>query len=100
MRNTRSGSMASAVIEQQADGGAQLAPGVGLLRQSPPALRRQLVVLRAPVVVRHVPLGLDPAFAFEPMERRIQRPLVDAQRVPGNLLDALRDRPSVLRLER
>ena len=61
---------------------------------------RQLVVLGAPVVVGHVPLGLDPAATFEPVKRGIERALLHLQDVAGNLMDAFGDRPAVLRLER
>src|SRR5690348_191824 len=60
---------------------------------------RELVELRAPIVVRLAPLRLDPAAPFEAMEGRIERSLRNLERRRGDLADALRDRPAVLRLE-
>jgi hypothetical protein len=36
---------------------------------------------------------------LEPVQRGIERPLLDAQQVAGHLLDSLGDRPAVHRLE-
>src|SRR4051812_29847445 len=55
----------------------------------PLALPREAVKLRLAVVLRAAPLGVNPAGFFEPVERRIERPLVDAQDVPRNLLNTL-----------
>ena len=58
------------------------------------ALLRQLVVLRAAIGVRRAPARLQPAAAFEAMERRIERSLADLERVRRDLLQALARWPS------
>ena len=82
------------------DDRAQLAPGRDLTVQTCASAFGQLVVLRAPVVVRRAPRGLDPSSALEPMERGIQGALANIQCGAGDLMQALRDGPSVSRLER
>src|SRR6185503_13042851 len=55
----------------------------------------QLVVLRLAIVLGAAPFGFDQALLFEPVQRRVQRSLVDDQHVFGHLLYALRDSPAV-----
>src|SRR5205823_6648491 len=61
---------------------------------------RELVVLRASIVVGRAPRGADPSAALEPMQRRVQRALWDLKRFARDLLDALGNPPAVHRLER
>jgi hypothetical protein len=56
---------------------------------------RQLVELRPAVVLRRAPFGFEPAAHLEPVQRRIQRALFDAQHVVRRLLDVLGDRVAV-----
>ena len=56
-------------------------PAGGLLRQLPPAERRQRVVARAAVVFGRAPHGRDPAAILEPVERGIERSMLDLQDV-------------------
>src|SRR5262249_5081230 len=91
---------ASGGADDARDGGGQAAPRLFLGAELVPAARGQLVVLRAAIVLRGAPAGLDPAAALEAMQRRVQRPLLNAQRLARALLDALGDGPAVLRLER
>ncbi len=44
-------------------------------------------------------MGPDPATAFEPMQRRIERPLRHLDHVGRDLSDPLRDGPAMLRFE-
>lgn len=53
-----------------------------------------------PAVFRHGPFGLDAATPLQAMQRRVKRALLDAQHVLGNLLNALRNGPAVLRFKR
>ena len=46
------------------------------------------------------PIGLEPALLFEPVERRIERALLNLQCFFGDLLNAFGDGPPVLGLER
>src|SRR5215468_10127327 len=75
-------------VEHLANCGRELAPGAGFC-----------VETRAAVVLGGAPARLDPAAALEPMERRVQRALLDVERRAGDLVEALGDGPSVLRLE-
>ena len=59
----------------------------------------QRVEARAPIVLGRAPVGGDPALMLEAVERRIERALLDAQQIVGNLLDTLGNRPAVHRLE-
>ena len=70
---------------------------VGFVVELAAAERGQAVELRAAVVVRRAPLGLQQAAHFEPVQRRIQRALLDLQHVARRLLDELRDRVAVHR---
>ena len=57
-----------------------------------PAGGRQPVVLaRALSLSEHFPFRRDPALALEAMERRIQRPMFQAEDVVGRALDVLGD---------
>src|SRR5215510_1330955 len=87
-------------FENLRDGGAEFPPGVGFRLELGAAFRGELVVLRTPVVVGRAPARLDPAAPLEPVERRVERSLLDLQRGAGDLMEPLGDRPAVLRLER
>ena len=88
------------LASDQVDAGRQPLPlrqlGLDLL----PAGPRQRVEPGPAVGLGGAPLRRDPALMLEPVQRRIERPLLDAQQLVGNLLDALGDRPAVHRLER
>ena len=84
---------ALAVIEQQVDRGGQRPPRIGLFFELPPALSSARS-LGAPVVVRHVPVGLDPAAPLQAVQRRVERALVDLQRVVRDLAESARRSPS------
>src|SRR6476661_4262870 len=60
---------------------------------------RQLVELRVPSRVGLAPLRRNEPLLLETVQCRIQRPLRDLENVLRHLLDALRDRPAVLRLD-
>ena len=57
----------------------------------------QAIELGAPAELRHAPLGLDPAPAFEAVEGRIERPLFDEDGVAARVLDESGDGVSVAR---
>src|SRR6185369_10677303 len=86
-------------LQDLRDRSGEFFPRVGLRVEPCAAFLRQLVVLRAAVVVGSAPARLDPAAALDPMKRRVQRALLDVERRAGDLVEALRDRPSVLGLE-
>ena len=65
-----------------------------------PAGLGQRVEAGAPVGLGRAPLGGDPALMLQAVQRRIERALLHAQQFVRDLLDALRDRPAVHRLER
>src|SRR4051812_28923869 len=77
----------------------ELAPCAGFRVEPRAPLPRQLVVLRAAIVVGGAPARLDPAPPFEPVKRRVERPLADVEGGARNQAEPLRDGPPVLRLE-
>src|SRR5215211_4527317 len=77
------------------DGERESLPARALFGELLSTERRQTIVLRAAIVFGRAPIGLDPCPPFESMQGRIERALVDLQDIPGDLLDALRDPPSV-----
>src|SRR5881392_481597 len=62
-------------------------------------LARQLVVPRAPRVLRLAPFGVEPPRPLEPLERGQQRPRIDLEHAARHLLHATRDAEAVHRLE-
>src|SRR6266576_186428 len=60
----------------------------------------QFIILGAAIFLRYSPARGDPALALQTMERGIQRALLHKQNFSGNLVDALRNRPAVLGLQR
>src|SRR5215472_8896855 len=65
----------------------QLAPALLLAGQLPSPRHGNRVVAGPPVVVTGPPFGADPALLRHAMERRIQRSLLDPERVSGNGLN-------------
>src|SRR5579863_4785344 len=82
------------------DRGGEALPALRLALELVGAGSRQAVELGAAVVLGDPPFGGDRALLFEPVERRVERALGHGKDVAGDLLDALRDAPAVLRLER
>src|SRR6266581_2854150 len=60
---------------------------------------RQLIKLRAAIVLRSSPARLDPAAAFQAMESGIERALLNEKNLTGNLVDTFGNRPAVLRFQ-
>ncbi len=60
----------------------------------------QRVVLGATIVLAGLPLGCNPAFLLQFVQRRIQRTIADLQSISGYLLQALTDGPTIQRFER
>src|SRR6476469_3793750 len=87
------------MIEQEINRGRERPPRLGLGFERRASSFRQLIEFRPAVVLGGAPFRLYPPTALEPMERRIERPLLDSQRVAGELLNALGNRPSVLGTE-
>src|SRR5215469_14603985 len=61
---------------------------------------RELVVFRAPVIVRCSPVRFDPTSALQTMQGRIKRSLLYPKNVTRHLLNALGNGPTVLRTKR
>src|SRR5512138_533398 len=101
-RHRRSLSMLASLhgFQDLRDRRGESAPRARLRIEPGAAFLRQLVVLRAAVVVGGAPARLDPAAALEPMKRRVERALLDVERRAGDLMEAFGDRPTVLRVER
>ena len=87
-------------LEDPRDGVGHPRPVLAFLGELAAAVAREPVVLGLAVVLRRVPFRVDPALLLQPVKRRVERALIDAQHVARDLLDALRDAPAVHRLER
>src|SRR5262249_49550185 len=75
-------------------------PPIGFFLQSFAAFRRQLVVFRAPIVFRSVPLRFQKTLPHQTEQCRIKRALFDEQGLSRNLLDAQENAVAVKRAER
>src|SRR5687767_13849352 len=87
-------------LQDELDGFHVAAPARGLGSDRPTTGSSQPIVLRATVVLRRAPFAVDPPFLLQPLERRIERPLVCVEHTSRELLDALADPPAMHRLER
>jgi hypothetical protein len=77
--------------QDKADGIAQALPIDDLSVHVPTALFGQRVELSLPAGFGFFPFSLQPAFVFHPMERRIERALMDLEEFFRYLLKSLRD---------
>src|SRR5262249_32859987 len=84
------------MLQDARDGRAHAFPARGFFRELPASRFGERVELRAAIVLGIAPRRLDPPLLLE----RIQRPLIDLQDVPRNLLETLRDPPAVHRARR
>src|SRR5260370_6223659 len=73
--------------ERATDRGSQPVPAFRLFAQPLTAGDGKRVILRAPVVVRRAPFGLQQTLVLQPVKRRIERPFFNRQRFPANLLN-------------
>src|SRR5690348_12110804 len=89
----------SALLWQRAEGEPdrvrRARPPIRLLAQLSAAGCGELVVLRAPVVLRRAPLGRQESLVLEAVEGGIQRALSDDQLAARDLLDAEQDAVAV-----
>ncbi len=72
-----------------------LAPALRLRRERSAPRRGERIEPSRPILLRRLPLALDPALLFEALQGRVERALSDAQQVLGLLLDELAQRPAV-----
>ena len=91
---------AAALVEDQTDGARQPLPTVLFHGELFAAGAGQRVELRLAAGFRLFPFGLQPPLLFQPVERRIERSLVDLDHRAGDLLQPLRDAVAVRGLER
>src|SRR5687768_17255470 len=75
------------------------APTFGLSTKSSATERGEAVILRATVVVRDLPVAVDPLLLLEALECRVERALIDFKHAVAQLLNALSDPPSMHRCE-
>src|SRR2546423_4623220 len=86
-------------FQQTCDGGRATRPLGCLGRQLLSAGARQRVEPRAARVLRVPPFGVDPAGAFQPLQRDEERTGIHFEHAARDLLDATRDAEAVHRLE-
>jgi hypothetical protein len=72
-------------------------PAFALLGQLTPAGRRQTIEARPAVVLRGSPLRSNPALILQPVQGRVERPLIGLEHVARQELQSLRDAPAVHR---
>src|SRR5439155_15499871 len=92
-RRRRSATVMSRQLQNAVDRERQALPAVGFELELFAAARGQPVETRALAEIRRAPLGVDPAFVLEPVERRIERSLIDFEDRPRNLFDPFGDGP-------
>src|SRR5258708_28342090 len=68
--------------------GRETVPAVGFLAVPLPPRRREAVVLRAPVVLRRAPFGIEESLMLQAIEGRVKRALFDQERTLRDLFDA------------
>ena len=83
--------------ENARDGGGQAAPLRGLSDQPLAAGFRQLIEPRLAIGVRGAPFGPDPFPRFEALQRRIERAVIDDQRLRRLILDGAGNALAMLR---
>jgi hypothetical protein len=81
------GPSSGGLVEDAGDGVDEAAPLRGLHGEPLAPGLREAVELHAPLGLREPPLGLDPAVPLQPVERRVERPLLDAEDVGAHPLD-------------
>jgi hypothetical protein len=91
---------ASSRAEYGVECGGEAPPALELSAECAPARHRDSVVARLAVVVGHAPVARDQAVFLEPLEGRVERPLVHGELASGQLLYPLADPPAVHRRER
>ena len=99
-----SASRQSRRAQHLADRAHEAVPSAGLGRELPTACRCQTVVARLAIVLGRAPERGDPAAVLEPMQRGVERAVLDLQNVFRTLADDVRDgvpvrRPGDQRLE-
>src|SRR6266852_6390145 len=77
--------------ENASDGFSNPLPTGMFRREVPPARGGQAVKFCAPVICGSSPFGFDPSFLQEPLERRVERAVLDLENVLRGLLDELGD---------
>lgn len=80
--------LARARFEDRADGVHQARPTAFFLFELRASTVRQHVVFGPAIVLRRTPCRFKQPLPLEPVERRIERPLLNFQRSPGNLSDS------------
>src|ERR1041385_7279045 len=85
-------------LQQQAYGGRQTRPAFLFPLELFPAIASQSIKLGAAAELAVLPLGHNPALLLEPVQRRIERALLDRKHLVRQLLDPLRNAPAVQRL--
>src|ERR1041385_137801 len=75
-------------------------PALRLFAQPFPAFASELIIFRAPIIIRLVPLGLEQPLPDEPKQGGIKRALFNEKRSLGNLADPEKNAVAVERPER
>src|SRR6266850_6423209 len=86
-------------LDDVGDGGRQQLPARRLGLELPPAQAGERIELRTPVVLRLLPLGLDPAFLLQLVECGVEGAFAHLQYISREGSQATTDGPPVQRLQ-
>ena len=85
----------SGALQHQSDGRRQPVPRGELALELLTTFAGQGIKFCRATEIGGFPRGNDPPLVLEPMQRRIERPLLNGQHIVGQFLNALGDRPAV-----
>src|SRR5262245_41457741 len=88
-------SLRSGRFEQPIDGAGECLPGLSLVSRPTPAFGGERVDLGPAAVLRGAPGRRDPALVLQPIEGRVERPLVDLEYFARQLMDPFAEGPAV-----
>src|SRR5690349_8326031 len=81
--------------KHEIDRGGEAFPVLRLVRERAAPCRGQSVIARSAPILRDVPVARDETLMLEPLQRGIERTLIDVEHAARDFLNALADAPPV-----